>query len=145
MQSTVKRLFRSPMAVLVMSTAIGIIGNSPAAAQELPATASRVPAKTMADPKGLPSPALVDSVKPGLSTPMFQTRHEIFGRPMLSPGNFSPVADEDACRIIVATLLSKNGPNGGWCWLVTTDCGDQYQKGDCWYTESLSEKRNSSH
>ena len=125
MQSTVKRLFRSPMAVLVMSTAIGIIGNSPASAQELPATASRVPAKTMADPKGLPSPALVDSVKPGLSTPMFQTRHEIFGRPMLSPGNFSPVAEEDACRIIVATLLSKNGPNGGWCWLVTTDCGDQ--------------------
>jgi len=145
MQSTVKRLFCSLMAVLVMSTAIGIIGNSPAAAQELPATASRVPAKTMADPKGLPSPALVDSVKPGLSTPMFQTRHEIFGRPMLSPGNFSPVAEEDACRIIVATLLSKNGPNGGWCWLVTTDCGDQYQKGDCWYTESLSESRNSSH
>jgi hypothetical protein len=145
MQSTVKRLFRAPMAVLVMSTAIGIIGNSPAPAQEQPAIASRVPTKTMADPKGLPSPVLVDSVTPGLSMPMPQTRQEIFGRLILSPGNFTPAAEEDACRIIVATLLSKNGPNGGWCWLVTTDCGDQYQKGDCWYTESVSENRNSSH
>ena len=145
MQSTVKRLFRSPIAVLLVSTAIGIIGNSPSPAQELPATASRVPTKTMADPKGLPNPILVDSVTPGLSTPMFQTKRDIFGRPILSPGKFTPAAEEDACRIIVATLLSKNGPNGGWCWLVTTDCGDQYQKGDCWYTESLSENRNSSH
>jgi hypothetical protein len=88
---------------------------------------------------------LVDSVTPGLSTPMFQTREEILGRPILSRGNVTPAAEEDACRIIVATLLYKNGPNGGWCWLVTTDCGDQYQKGDCWYTESLSENRNSSH
>ena len=145
MQSTVKRLFRSPIAVLLVSTAIGVMGNSPAPAQELLATASRVPTKTMADPKGLPSPVLVDSVTPGLSMQMFQTRQEIFGRPILSLGNFTPATEEDACRIIVATLLSKNGPNGGWCWLVTTDCGDQYQKGDCWYTESLSESRNSSH
>ena len=115
MQSTVKRLFRSPMAVLVMSTAIGIIGNSLAPAQELPTTASRVPTKTMADPKGLPSPVLVDSVTPGLSTPMFQTRQEIFGRPILSPGNFTPAAEEDACRIIEATLLYTNGPKWGEC------------------------------
>jgi hypothetical protein len=145
MQSTVKRLFCSLMAVLVMSTAIGIAGNSPAPAQEPLATASRVPTKTMVDPKGLPSPVLVDSVTPGLSTPMFQTKQEIFRGPILSPSKFTPAAEEEACRIIVATLLSKNGPNGGWCWLVTTDCGDQYQKGDCWYTESLYENRNSGH
>jgi hypothetical protein len=41
MQSTVERLFRSPIAVLLVSTAIGIMGNSPAPAQELLATDSR--------------------------------------------------------------------------------------------------------
>ena len=83
---------------------------------------------------------LVDSATPRLSTPVFQAKPVIFDRPILSP-----VAEKDACRVVEATLLSKNGPNGGWRWLVTTDCGDQYQKGQCWYTESLSENRNSSH
>ena len=140
MQSIVKRLFRSPMTVLMMSAVIGLESDSPAAARELTATASRVPTKTLVDPKGLHRPVLVDS-----ATPMFQARRQSFGQPTLSPENRTPVAEEDACRIIEATLLYKNGPNGGWCWLVATDCGDQYQKGDCWYTESLSETRESSH
>lgn len=75
--------------------------------------ASRVPTKNMADPKGLPSPVLVDSVTPRVSAPMFQTRQEIFGRPILSPGNFTPAAEEEACKIIEATQLYTNGPNGG--------------------------------
>jgi hypothetical protein len=79
------------------------------------------------------------------ATPMFQASRQSFGRSILSPESSTPVAEENACRIIEATLLYTNGPNGGWCWLVATDCGDQYQKGDCWYTESLSETRKASH
>jgi hypothetical protein len=94
---------------------IGIIGNSPAPAQALLAIASSVPTKNMTDPKGLPSPVLLFSVTPELSTPMFQTRQEIFGRPILSPGNFTLAAEEDACRIIEATLLYTNGPKWGEC------------------------------
>ena len=145
MQITVTRLFPSAMAVLIMSAAICLVGNRPAIAQESPAGSSHAPTDATPGPKVLPSPVLVDSATPRLSTPLFQSKQEIFGRPTLSPVNFTPAAEEDACRIIEATLLYKNGPNGGWCWLVTTDCGDQYQKGDCWYTESLSENRNSSH
>jgi hypothetical protein len=145
MQITVKRLFSSAMAVLVMSAAIGLVANRPASAQESLAGSSRVPTVATVGTKVLPSPVVRDSATPGLSTPLFQAKREVFGQPILSREYATPVAEEDACRIIVATLLSKNGPNGGWCWLVTTDCGDQYQKGDCWYTESLSQNRNSSH
>ena len=145
MQKTVTSMFPSAMAVLVMFAAIGLVGNRPASAQELPAGSSGVPINTISASNVLPSPVLVDFATPRFSTPLFRAKYEIFGRPTLSPVNFTPTAEEDACRIIIATLLSKNGPNGGWCWLVTTDCGDQYQKGDCWYTESLSESRNSSH
>jgi hypothetical protein len=55
MQSTVRRLFRSPMAVLVMPAAIGLIGNSPAPAQELLATPNPVATNTTAHPKVYPA------------------------------------------------------------------------------------------
>ena len=144
MQITV-RLFPSAVAVLVMSAAIGLVGNRAAFGQESPAGSSPVPTDATAGPRVLPSPVLVDSATPRLSTAMIQAKQEVLGRPNFSREIPTPVAEEYACRIIEATLLYKNGPNGGWCWLVATDCGDQYQKGDCWYTESLSQNRNSSH
>jgi hypothetical protein len=54
MQSSVKGLFRSPMTELMMSALIGLVSDSLVAAQELQATASRVPTKTLVDPKVYP-------------------------------------------------------------------------------------------
>jgi hypothetical protein len=114
MQSSVTQLFHSPITVLLMSAVIGLVSISLAAAQEWTTAASRVPTKALVDQKVLPGPVLVDS-----ATPRSQARPQSFGRPILGPENPTPVSEENACRIIEATLLYKNGPNGG---LVLAGC-----------------------
>ena len=141
MQCTVKRLLFPPTAVVVISTAIGLLSSPPALAQQLPAGPNAVATNTAA-PQFSPIPVWTDSATLTVPAGVFQARPKTSGRSTHGQENFSPIAEEQACRIIEATLVGTNGPDhGGWCWLVTTDCGDQYQKGDCWYTDSLSENR----
>src|SRR5690242_11550469 len=45
--------------------------------------------------------------------------------------------EPERCQFVRAELIDTHGPNGGWCWRITTKC-DQYLKGDCWYTEETS-------
>ena len=49
------------------------------------------------------------------------------------PAHASPVASRKGCKFVQAELIDRHGPNGGWCWRITTEC-DQYLQGDCWYT-----------
>lgn len=51
-----------------------------------------------------------------------------------TPGS-KPSEPVPQCRIVRAQLIDRNGPNGGWCWRVWTDCGEVYLKGDCRVTE----------
>ena len=139
MQCTVKPSLFPPMAVVVISTAIGLLSSSPAHAQQLPAGASAVPTDSAAR-RVSPIPVWTDSAT--LSAWVSHAEPKTVGRATRGRATFSSTAEEQACRIVEATLISTNGPDhGGWCWLVTTDCGDQYQKGDCWYTDSISENR----
>jgi hypothetical protein len=134
---TVRRCFGSPMAILVVSAAVGLIRDAPAANRELPAAAPAV-STARAETTDLTRPVLLETATPQIFTSMFMTKLKGIDRPMFNPDYVIP-AGEGPCGIIAATLLYKDGPNGGWCWLITTECGDQYPKGDCWYTDPISE------
>ena len=137
MQKTVKKCPRAAVAVYSLASAMFLLGwraaiaqpalgdttpsGGPVSASKAPTVSTRVTAQTIGSPNSAD-----------------QVRLEQVSRTSFSPRYSARVAEEDACRIIEATLISRNGPNGGWCWLVATDCGDQYQKGDCWYTESVA-------
>ncbi len=93
MRTTVKRLFRPPMAMFALWATINIFATFAAPAQKLLG-------------------ATLSSTPPTLAT---------------------PVANRSGCKFVQAELIDRHGPNGGWCWRITTQC-DQYLQGDCWYT-----------
>ena len=128
MQKAVKKCPRVAVAVFSLASTMLLLGWRPALAQE-PSSRPTAANQPISASKAPPAPA---------SDAACQSRSEPASRINLTPKYSVMAAEEDACRIIVATLITKNGPNGGWCWLVTTDCGDQYYKGDCWYTESAA-------
>ena len=132
MQKAVKRFPRASVALFSLASTMFLLGWRPAMAQQ-PARDTTAPSPPLSATK----------------TPLARTLGSAMSACQISVTGASPkysttVAEQQACRIVEATLISKNGPNGGWCWLVTTDCGDQYQKGDCWYTESAA-SRESAH
>ena len=128
---------RAAVAVFSFASAMFLLGWRPAIAQpQLNATTTRSQPISASKAPGAPTKPTSETI--GSPNSVCQATFEHVGRTDLSPKYSTNAPEEQACRIIEATLISRNGPNGGWCWLVTTDCGDQYQKGDCWYTESLA-------
>ena len=141
MQKAVKKCTRAAVAVFSLASTMFLLGWRPALAQE-PSSSSTALNRPISASKAPPVSTLMTAGAIGSPMAACQTRLERIGLTGASPKYSTTVAEQQACRIIEATLISKNGPNGGWCWLVTTDCGDQYQKGDCWYTESAASRES---
>jgi hypothetical protein len=135
MLTNVGKLFRPPMAIFALWVTFNIFPTF-AVAQELskgtPSCTLPAEARTA---RFLPIATPEDSATPKSSATRNQHRLEGNRAYVSSLRNFSPVPNTEACQVVEATLITRNGPNGGWCWLLTTACGDQYYKGDCWYTE----------
>ena len=135
MLTNVSKLFRPPMAIFALWVTLNIFPTF-AVAQELSkGTPSCTPPAEARTARSLPIAAPEDSATPSSSATRNQHRLEGSCAYVSSLRNFSPVPNTEACQVVEATLITRHGPNDGWCWLLTTACGDQYYKGDCWYTE----------
>ena len=141
MQKAVKKCPRAAVAVFSLASTMLLLGWRPAVAQE-PSNTATAPNRLISASNAPSAPTVLTGGAISSPNSACQAKSEQASRISPSPQYSTTAAEQQACRIIEATLISKNGPNGGWCWLVTTDCGDQYQKGDCWYTESAASRES---
>jgi len=135
MLTNVRQLFRPPMAIFALWVTLNIFPTFAVAQEQSKGLPSCTPPAEARTARSLPIAAPEESATLSSSATRDQHRLERSCAYVSSLRNFSPVPNTDACQVVTATLITRHGPNDGWCWLLTTACGDQYYKGDCWYTE----------
>ena len=134
MLTTISRLVRPPMAMLALWATINMFATSAALAQELSVETPSAPSVHAAAEPTRPIVALADSTIPSPCVAKSQRRTERRNSYVYATQDFTPMT-RDGCQFRRAELLGTDGPNGGWCWRITTEC-DQYLQGDCWYTSA---------
>ena len=133
MLTTFSRLVRPPMAILAL-WAINMFATSAALAQELSSGTPSVPSVHASAEPSRPIAALAGSPTQRPCAAKNQRWMERSSLYVSTLRDFTPMT-RDGCQFRRAELLGTDGPNGGWCWRITTDC-DQYLQGDCWYTSA---------
>ena len=134
MLSTISRLVRPPMAILALWATINMFAPSAALAQEVSSGTPSAPSVHASAEPIRPIAALADSTIPSPCVAKSQRRTERRSSYVYTTQDFTPMT-RDGCQFRRAELLGTDGPNGGWCWRITTEC-DQYLQGDCWYTSA---------
>ena len=134
MLTTFSRLVRPPMAILALWATINMFATSAALAQELSSGTPSVPSVHASAEPSRPIAALAGSPTQRPCAAKNQRWMERSSLYVSTLRDFTPMT-RDGCQFRRAELLGTDGPNGGWCWRITTDC-DQYLQGDCWYTSA---------
>ena len=134
MFTAVRRLVRPPLAFLALWATINMFTTSAALAKEPSVETPRAPSVHANAEPTRPMAAPADSRIPSLCVAKSQRRTERPSSYVYTTQDFTPMT-RDGCQFKRAELLGTDGPNGGWCWRITTDC-DQYLQGDCWYTSA---------
>jgi hypothetical protein len=134
MLNTVSRLVRPQMAILALWATINMFATSEALAKELSVVMPSAPSVHSSAELTRPIAALADSTIPSPCVAKSQRRTERRSSYVYTTQDFTPMT-RDGCQFRRAELLGTDGPNGGWCWRITTEC-DQYLQGDCWYTSA---------
>jgi len=134
MLNTVSRLVRPQMAILALWATINMFATSEALAKELSVVMPSAPSVHSSAEPTRPIAALADSTIPSPCVAKSQRRTERRSSYVYTTQDFTPMT-RDGCQFRRAELLGTDGPNGGWCWRITTAC-DQYLQGDCWYTSA---------
>ena len=134
MLTTVSRLVRPQMAILALWATINMFATSEALAKELSVVMPSAPSVHSSAELTRPIAALAGSATHSSCAAEDQRWMERSSLYVSTLRDFTPMT-RDGCQFRRAELLGTDGPNGGWCWRITTDC-DQYLQGDCWYTSA---------
>ena len=128
------RFVRPPVAFLALWATINMFASSAALAKEPSVETPSAPSVHASAEPTQPIAALADSTIPSPCAAKSQRRTERRSPYVYTAQDFTPMT-RDGCQFRRAELLGTDGPNGGWCWRITTAC-DQYLQGDCWYTSA---------
>ena len=134
MFTALRRIVRPPLAFLALWATSNMFATSGAFAQEPSGRTASAPSVHASAEPFRPIAALADSTIPSPCAAKSQRRMERRSSYVYTAKDFTPMT-RDGCQFRRAELLGTDGPNGGWCWRITTAC-DQYLQGDCWYTSA---------